>query len=107
MSTHSTLWRLLFTATLSFCSIFAVRTYAATVTVQAVSESNFAQHDVPVTFGQMLKSGDAPAGSHLRATMAGKPIPIQVDRKATNDDGSLRHAVITVEVPKLPARERG
>ncbi|HET7306578.1 MAG TPA: hypothetical protein VFK24_02020 [Gammaproteobacteria bacterium] len=73
------------------------------VSFAVIDESGKAQTDVPVTFGQIFKDGDMPADAHLRALLDGKPIPIQVDRKATNGDGSLRHAVVTVQVPELPA----
>jgi hypothetical protein len=73
------------------------------VAMAAVDQSGRDRQDVPVTFGQIFKKGDIPAGAHLHATLGGKTIPIQVDRKATNDDGSLRHAVVTIVVPKLPA----
>lgn len=59
-----------------------------------------------MTFGQIFKEGDVPAGATLRATLDGHTIPIQVDRKATHADGSLRHAVITVLVPELSASAR-
>lgn len=71
--------------------------------IAVVDESGEDRTNVPVTFGQIFKTGDVPAGAHLRAMLDGKAIPIQVDRKATNDDKSLRHAVVTVVVPKLDA----
>jgi hypothetical protein len=67
------------------------------------NESGAPKTDVPVTFGQVFKNGDVPNGTRLKAIVAGKSIPIQVDRKATESDGSLRHAVVTVRVPKLSA----
>ncbi|HET7267493.1 MAG TPA: hypothetical protein VFJ15_05235 [Oleiagrimonas sp.] len=67
-----------------------------------VSHADDARTHVPVTFGQILKSGDVPHGTHLTAILGGQPVPLQVDVKATNPDGSLRHAVLTVMVPSLP-----
>ena len=52
---------------------------------------------LPVTFGQVFAKGDVPSGSYLVAKNAlKKEIPIQVDRKATYKDGSLRHGIISV-----------
>ncbi|HET6724722.1 MAG TPA: hypothetical protein VFH85_01800 [Gammaproteobacteria bacterium] len=69
--------------------------------VAVIDESGQDRTDVPVTFGQVFKAGDVPSGTQLRATIDGNDIPIQVDRKATNPDHSLRHAVVTAVVPKL------
>src|SRR5690348_8816525 len=71
------------------------------VTDHVVSESSQAQADVPATFGQVFKDGDVPKGATLTAALNGKPVILQVDAKATNPDGSLRHAVLTVMMPSL------
>ena len=77
---------------------------AATVVTDTVfSLSTQAQSNVPVTFGQVFKSGDVPRGATLAATLNGQPVTLQVDPKATNPDGSLRHAVVTAMVPSLAA----
>jgi len=81
----------------------AAQAYAGTVvTDQVVSQSTQTQTSIPVTFGQVFKGGDVPAGSTVLATLNGQPVPLQVDTKATNPDGSLRHAVLTAMVPSLP-----
>ncbi|HEX7325590.1 MAG TPA: hypothetical protein VF292_09600 [Rhodanobacteraceae bacterium] len=54
-----------------------------------------------MTFGQPFRRGDIPKGDSVAAYLDGKALPIQVNAKATNPDGSLRHAVVTVELPKL------
>ncbi|HET8551444.1 MAG TPA: hypothetical protein VFM97_03075 [Gammaproteobacteria bacterium] len=97
-------WRYAFLA-LVFSSFgaFAVGASAAVVSFQAISESSQSQQNVPVTFGQVFRDGDVPSGAHLRALWGDQSLPIQVDRKATNSDGSLRHAVVTVVVPELTA----
>ncbi|MGH8116926.1 MAG: hypothetical protein ACREPJ_06425, partial [Rhodanobacteraceae bacterium] len=74
---------------------------AVIVTDTVISETRHAQSHVPVTFGQVFKDGDVPKGASLIATLDGKPVTLQVDPKATNPDGSLRHAVITVTIPTL------
>ena len=75
---------------------------ATVVTDSVVSQSTGSQASVPVTFGQIFKAGDIPAGSTVTATLNGQPVALQVDTKATNPDGSLRHAVLTAVVPSLP-----
>ena len=80
----------------------AAHAHAATVvTDTVVSQSTQTQSNVPVTFGQVFKEGDVPKGATLTATLNGQPVTLQVDPKATNPDGSLRHAVLTVMVPWL------
>ncbi|HEX5952719.1 MAG TPA: hypothetical protein VFY94_06030, partial [Rhodanobacteraceae bacterium] len=80
---------------------------AGTVVTDAVfSRSTQDQHDVAVTFGQVFKEGDVPRGATLAATLNGQPVTLQVNPKATNPDGSLRHAVLTAMVPSLPAGAR-
>src|SRR6185437_2577158 len=76
----------------------------AAVTNYVVSQATQAQNRVPVTFGQVFKAGDVPRGATVAATLNGQPATLQVDAKATNPDGSLRHAVLTVIVPALPGR---
>lgn len=74
------------------------------VTIQLVSESTSDQQNVPVTFGQVFSKGEIPLDSSLSARLVdGTTIPLQVDRMATNVDGSLRHAIITTQIPLLTA----
>jgi hypothetical protein len=59
-------------------------------------------HDLVVTFGTIFVRGDVPNGTPLRAVGPhGEDIPLQVDRKATHPDHSLRHAVVTLSIEKL------
>jgi hypothetical protein len=82
----------------------AAQAVAGTVVTDSVfSRSTQGQHDVAVTFGQVFKEGDVPRGATLAATLNGQPVTLQVNPKATNPDGSLRHAVLTAMVPSLPA----
>ena len=63
------------------------------------------QTNTPVTFGQVFAPGDVPSSSILTGKLSdGTVVPIQVDAKATHPDGSLRHAIISVVIPKLPAQ---
>lgn len=57
-----------------------------------------------VTLGYVFAPGDIPAGKSLSASLAApaahgasENVPIQVDAKATHSDGSMRHAVLTLE----------
>jgi hypothetical protein len=72
-------------------------------TAQIISTSASAQSDVPVTFGQVFKPGDVPVGATVGGRVGGNAVNLQVDKKATHRDGSLRHAVITAVVPSLAA----
>jgi len=73
------------------------------VTNNLINEGSQAQTNIPVTFGQIFKAGDVPAGETLSATLGGQSIQLQIDTKATNPDGSLRHAVLTALVPSISA----
>ncbi|SLN69235.1 Ig-like domain-containing protein [Oceanibacterium hippocampi] len=57
------------------------------------------------TFGQVFAKGDVPSGTGLTAMIDGVEVPLQMDVKATHDDGSVRHAVLTVASPALDAGE--
>jgi hypothetical protein len=73
-----------------------------TITLQ--NTSGTAQSNAPVTFGHVFKPGDVANGIGITArTSGGTTIPVQVNAKARNGDGSLRHAVLTLNVPSLGA----
>lgn len=60
---------------------------------------------VPVVFGQVfmpgaLMKGDVVAGKLANATL----VPLQLDIKATHDDGSVRHAVVSAMLPSVSAK---
>jgi len=73
--------------------------------VQIVESASQALIGVPVTLGQVFAKGDVKAGQSITATLKGAQVPLQADIKATHDDGSLRHAVLTAVLPKLAAGE--
>ncbi|MBW2537076.1 MAG: hypothetical protein JRI55_36655 [Deltaproteobacteria bacterium] len=54
-----------------------------------------------VTFGQAFREGDVAAS--VVAELGGELLPTQVDAKRRHPDGSLRHAVISIRLPALPA----
>lgn len=81
---------------------FKISDPITTLTVQSVSKRS--QKNVPVTVGQPFVAGDVPGGSHLEVITAdGQALPTQVNWKATNSDGSLRHGIITFVLPEMPA----
>ena len=56
-----------------------------------------------VTFGQEFAPGQVPAGGRVVAAINGVTRAVQMDVKATNPDGSVRMAVLTLEQPSLAA----
>lgn len=86
-------------------SMTPINSAHAVTTFAVISEDKRAERDVPVTFGQVFRRGEVLPHETLRAKLpSGGYIPLQVDKKATNADGSLRFAVMTAIVPKLEAR---
>ena len=75
------------------------------VSAQLISGSDREASHVPVTFGQVFRASDLPAGRGLTATVDGRAVALQVDRKASWPDGSLRHAVLSARIPHLGAGE--
>jgi hypothetical protein len=76
------------------------------VSVTILNEGTSDATGAPITFGQAFSPGDVPSGSTLTATANGQPVPVQLDAKATNPDGSLRHGVVTLRMPSVPAGGR-
>jgi Ca2+-binding RTX toxin-like protein len=73
------------------------------VGVRLENDTSTAEGSHMVTFGQAFAPGDLPAGAKLVALVNGQQIPVQMDVKATNPDGSVRHAVLTIDAPAIPA----
>ncbi|HEX8788004.1 MAG TPA: hypothetical protein VF793_17600 [Telluria sp.] len=72
--------------------------------VQLVNTTSAAETNAPVTFGQVFAQGDVPSGTTLVGkTASGVAVPLQVDVKARHPDGSVRHAVITAQMPSIAA----
>ncbi len=75
-------------------------------TVQVRNEGTEDRTNVTVTFGLPVRRGRVPAGSFLGARVAGGDgavLATQADVKATHGDGSLRHVILSVRLPDLPA----
>ncbi|MEL6214443.1 MAG: hypothetical protein AAFQ99_02075, partial [Pseudomonadota bacterium] len=55
-----------------------------------------------LTFGHVFRVGEVASSQTLVATFSdGTAIPLQVDKKATHADGSLRHAILTLSIDAL------
>lgn len=67
--------------------------------VTIAGESN--KNNAPITFGQVFKKGKYPADSTLVALINDEQILTQSDIKATHSDGSVRHAIITLQIPQV------
>ena len=76
---------------------------ADVTSVKVTNTSSSAVSNVPVTFGQVFEPGDVPAGAVIGGRLGSTNLNLQVDKKATHRDGSLRHAVITAQIPSLAA----
>ena len=78
------------------------------ITTIKVQNLSTVQSNVPVTFGQVFSKGDLPSTNGVSAQLNdGTPLPIQIDAKATHGDGSLRHAIISTNLPQLAANTNG
>jgi hypothetical protein len=75
-----------------------------TPTVTAVNLGATSLEQVPLTFGEPFRNGEIPHGDTVVAYSDGQPLPTQTDIKARNPDGSVRHAILTVELPSLAGR---
>lgn len=87
------------TATATAGTPRAARHVQASVT--AVNLSGSPAGAAAVTFGEPFRAGDIPAGNTIVAFMDGKPLPTQANIKARNPDGSVRHAILTVRLPRI------
>ncbi len=56
-----------------------------------------------ITFGQEFQAGQVPAGQQLVAMIGGVAVPVQMDVKTTNADGSVAMAILTMQQPTLAA----
>jgi hypothetical protein len=103
MRNHSARVAALLLAPVLLVGSLACAVGADLTTARVISSSGSAQSNVPVTFGQVFKPGDVLANATVGGRIGGTDIALQVDKKATHRDGSLRHAVITAVIPSLAA----
>ncbi len=74
---------------------------AAVTTVKAVNLSERPATQVPITFGQPFRVNDVPQGDTIVAYLNGDALPTQTNVKARNSNKSVRHAIVTVLLPRL------
>lgn len=55
------------------------------------------------TFGHTFVKGDLMPGTPLAIKIAGVDYPVQMNVMATNGDGSVRHAILTLKLPDMAA----
>jgi hypothetical protein len=83
---------------------FAAAAGKGDITAVSIVNEADAQANLPVTFALPFVRGAVPVGETLTARLSnGAALPTQVDAKATNPDATLRHAIVTVVLPKLGA----
>ncbi len=56
-----------------------------------------------ITFQETFLPGEVTTSTHLVAIVGGQKIPVQMDVKTTNADGSVRSALLTFEQPSISA----
>lgn len=72
--------------------------------VVTLENTGAAQTGVPFTFGQVFAPGHLDSATWLQGVLPdGTVLPLQVDRKASHPDGSVRHAIISGMLPKVDA----
>ena len=89
---------------LAICCCLAVSSFAragvvTTLTVKDVAGKTTTNY--PLTFGHVFKKGDVKYG--VKVNINGQEVPAQVDIKRHWADGSVKHAVISVIIPKVSA----
>lgn len=75
----------------------------AQVVTDVTLDVPIAQSNVPLTFGQVFREGNIPAGYGVTLLKGTSNISTQLDIKATHKDGSVRHGIISTIIPFLPA----
>ena len=68
-------------------------------------KSGITTTDYPLTFGHVFRIGDVPFGTSVVIQSGGSNLASQFDVKSTYPDGSIRHAVISVRIPRITKNE--
>ena len=76
------------------------------ITTAAVSVESGSAENIPLTFGHTFRKGDIPSGARVALQLNSQAIPTQMDIKATHNDGSIRHAVVSTLIPSLGTTEK-
>ena len=81
-------------------------TSAGLITNATIQNLAGAQSNTPISFGQVFAKGDVLPNESVSAKLSdGTVLPLQLDIKATHDDGSIRHAIISAILPQLAANK--
>ncbi len=75
------------------------------VAVFALSNDGSALPERTVSFGQIFRPGTVGKQDQLQAVIGGVPVPTQIDAKAFNNDGSVRHAIVSDAVAAPERRD--
>lgn len=76
--------------------------WSTVITTLTINEKDgVTTNNYPLTFAIPFKKGDVTAGVVVK--VAGEPIPTQLDKKRSWVGGSLKHGIITVIIPTVPA----
>lgn len=76
------------------------------VAIFALSNDGSALAERTLSFGQVFRPGTVGKQDQLQAIIGGAPVPTQIDAKAFNGDGSIRHAIVSVQLPRLSGGQR-
>lgn len=75
--------------------------------IEITSTADKAQSKVPLTFGQPFRAGDLARKERLVARdNSGATVPLQIDEESTYQDGSLRYAVLSMQLTDLKPNEQ-
>jgi len=80
--------------------VAAVRANAASVTLEP-AEGKAVSAPTPLTFGVVFRPGEMPRGKPLKALLGSRELPVQLDAKRHYEDGTVKHGVVSLAVPKL------
>ncbi len=85
--------------------LFSTTVFAGNVvSLKAFHLASENKQNVPVTIAHVFKEGDILSSETLGGRLPdGSVIPLQVNKKATHNDGSLRHAIITASFADFSA----
>ncbi len=102
MSSHIRKFVLLLCLVPAVIVLSAMQATSTTITSVIVYEkAGVTTNNYPLTFGHVFKKGDVPQS--VQVSLNGQILPSQFDIKRHWDDGSVKHGVISVIIPQMPA----